>query len=115
MRTRSPLLGRRGAPLRSDGFEHVADIMVGSFYDPELEEGAHSSDLVPRRDRRAADACVRPAPFAARAPGEPLVGAAAVHELLKGWRRRLANGPGLPAAAAAPHQESTAPRARSSN
>src|SRR6185369_5702373 len=25
--------------LRTDGFEHVADIMVGSFYDPELDEG----------------------------------------------------------------------------
>ena len=28
--------------LRTDGFEHVADIMVGSFYDPDLDEGAPS-------------------------------------------------------------------------
>ena len=27
---------------RTDGFSNVADIMVGSFYDPDLEEGARS-------------------------------------------------------------------------
>ena len=32
--------------LRSDGFEHVADIMVGSFYDPELEQGCAFEELI---------------------------------------------------------------------
>ena len=32
--------------LRTDGFEHVADIMVGSFYDPELEEGCAFEELI---------------------------------------------------------------------
>ena len=37
------------APLhlrRTDGFEHVADIMVGSFYDPELDEGCAFEELI---------------------------------------------------------------------
>ena len=54
--------------LRTDGFAHVADIMVGSFYDPDLEEGLclRGADLVPRWDRRAADAGVHP--LSRRAP-----------------------------------------------
>ena len=32
--------------LRTDGFEHVADIMVGSFYDPELDEGCAFEELI---------------------------------------------------------------------
>ena len=32
--------------LRTDGFEHVADIMVGSFYDPVLEEGCAFEELI---------------------------------------------------------------------
>ena len=31
---------------RTDGFEHVADIMVGSFYDPELDEGCAFEELI---------------------------------------------------------------------
>ncbi len=40
---------RRTAPqhlLRTDGFQHVADIMVGSFYDPELDEGCAFEELI---------------------------------------------------------------------
>ena len=33
--------------LRTDGFEHVGDIMVGSFDDPELEEGCAFEELIP--------------------------------------------------------------------
>ena len=39
----------RSAPqhlLRTDGFQHVADIMVGSFYDLELEEGCAFEELI---------------------------------------------------------------------
>ena len=32
--------------LRTDGFAHVADIMVGSFYDPDLEEGCAFEELI---------------------------------------------------------------------
>ena len=32
--------------LRTDGFEHVADIMVGSFYDPDLDEGCAFEELI---------------------------------------------------------------------
>ena len=31
---------------RTDGFAHVADIMVGSFYDPELDEGCAFEELI---------------------------------------------------------------------
>ena len=32
--------------LRTDGFTHVADIMVGSFYDPDLDEGCAFEELI---------------------------------------------------------------------
>ena len=45
-----PLRGfSSGAPghlLRTDGFANVADIMVGSFYDPELDEGCAFEELI---------------------------------------------------------------------
>ena len=37
----------RAAHLRrTDGFEHVADIMVNSFYDPDLDEGCAFEELI---------------------------------------------------------------------
>ena len=96
-RTRS----RRSRPprprhlLRTDGFAHVADIMVGSFYDPELDEGCAFEELIcfhggiggpqtrpfilhPRAPRGAAGADHRrrerarhPRRLAAAAPGRP--------------------------------------------
>jgi hypothetical protein len=61
----------RSAPqhlLRTDGFQHVGDIMVGSFYDPELEGGCAFEELIclPRRARRPPDAPVHPSPVALR-------------------------------------------------
>ena len=45
-----PLATSRRTPaahlLRTDGFEHVADIMVGSFYDPPLDEGCAFEELI---------------------------------------------------------------------
>jgi hypothetical protein len=32
--------------LRTDSFRHVADIMVGSFYDPSLDEGCAFEELI---------------------------------------------------------------------
>ena len=37
---------RRSTCVRTDGFEHVADIMVGSFYDPMLDEGCAFEELI---------------------------------------------------------------------
>ena len=86
-------LGPRAAEhlLRSDGFAHVADIMVGSFYDPVMDEGCAFEELISFHGGLGGP---QTAPFLLHpetlpVPAEPIVGAAAVHELLVGWRRRL--------------------------
>ena len=50
--------------LRTDGFQHVADIMVGQLLRPRARGGLRlrGADLLPRRHRRAADAAVHPPP-----------------------------------------------------
>src|SRR5690242_3939503 len=76
---------------RSDGFPHVADIMVGSFYDPVLDEGCAFEELISFHGGLGGPQ-TRPfilGPPSLPLPGEPLIGAAAVHELLVGWRREL--------------------------
>jgi uncharacterized membrane protein YvlD (DUF360 family) len=80
--------------LRTDGFEHVADIMVGSFYDPALDEGCAFEELISFHGGIGGEQ-TRPfllAPVELPLPEEPIVGAAAVHGVLSDWRRRL-NGP----------------------
>ena len=59
--------------LRTDGFEHVADIMVGSFYDPELDEGCAFEELICFHGghRRPPDAPVHPPPGAPRGAAGP--------------------------------------------
>ena len=54
--------------LRTDGFDHVADIMIGSFYDAVDGDGlrVRGADLVPRRHRRPADPAFHPASRGAR-------------------------------------------------
>ena len=91
-----------GHLLRTDGFPHVADIMIGSFYDPELDEGCAFEELISFHGGLGGPQ-TRPfilypdrLPF----PDEPLVGAASVHGLLEGWRELL-NGKLEPAAAQA--------------
>jgi len=77
--------------LRTDGFEHVADIMVGSFYDPELDEGCAFEELISFHGGIGGTQ-TRPFllyPDHLPTPTEPLVGAAAVHDVLLDWRRRL--------------------------
>jgi uncharacterized membrane protein YvlD (DUF360 family) len=81
--------------LRTDGFEHVADIMVGSFYDPALDEGCAFEELISFHGG-IGGAQTRPfllAPAHLPLPDDPIVGAAAVHGILSGWRRDL-NGRG---------------------
>jgi hypothetical protein len=81
--------------LRTDGFEHVADIMVGSFYDPELDEGCAFEELI---SFHGGIGGTQTQPFLLYPerlplPDEPLVGAASVHRVLLDWRRRLNGTP----------------------
>jgi hypothetical protein len=78
--------------LRTDGFPHVADIMVGSFYDPDLEEGCAFEELISFHGGMGGP---QTQPFILHPvelplPEEPIVGAEQVHGLLAGWRRALA-------------------------
>jgi uncharacterized membrane protein YvlD (DUF360 family) len=81
-----------GAHLRrTDGFEHVADIMVNSFYDPELEQGCAFEELISFHGGVGGP---QTQPFILRPvhlpmPAGPIVGAVAVHDLLLEWRRAL--------------------------
>jgi uncharacterized membrane protein YvlD (DUF360 family) len=76
---------------RTDRFPHVADIMVGSFYNPELDEGCAFEELISFHgglggpQTRPFILCSAGLPL----PTEPIIGAAAVHELLSGWRAML--------------------------
>jgi uncharacterized membrane protein YvlD (DUF360 family) len=76
---------------RTDGFAHVADIMVGSFYDPELEEGCAFEELISFHGGlggpQTRPFILHPVELPLR--DEPIVGAAAVHGVLAGWRRSL--------------------------
>jgi uncharacterized membrane protein YvlD (DUF360 family) len=77
--------------LRTDGFRHVADIMVGSFYDPALEEGCAFEELISFHGGIGGPQ-TRPFllyPASLPLPAEPIVGAAAVHGLLASWREHL--------------------------
>ena len=87
---------------RTDGFEHVADIMVNSFYDPALDQGCAFEELISFHGGLGGPQ-TQPFilhPVALPMPEEPIVGAAAVHDLLAGWRRSLqgAERTGTPAA-----------------
>ena len=89
--------------LRTDGFEHVADIMVGSFYDADLDEGCAFEELISFHGGIGG--------FQTRAfilhpthlevPTGPILGAASVHAILAGWRQQL-QGRGMQAPAEHP-------------
>ena len=92
--------------LRSDGFEHVADIMVGSFYDPALEEGCAFEELICFHGGLGGPQTRPFLLYPATLPlaDDPLVGAAAVNALLLGWRREL-QGPAEEQSAKPPETE----------
>jgi uncharacterized membrane protein YvlD (DUF360 family) len=80
--------------LRTDGFEHVADIMVGSFYDPELDEGCAFEELISFHGGIGGFQ-TRPFilhPSHLEVPPGPILGAASVHGILAGWRQILQAG-----------------------
>jgi hypothetical protein len=76
---------------RTDGFPHVADIMVNSFFDPVTEEGCAFEELISFHGGMGGPQTqpfiLHPAQL--ESPAEPLVGAEAVHRLLRGWRTEL--------------------------
>jgi uncharacterized membrane protein YvlD (DUF360 family) len=80
--------------LRTDGFEHVGDIMVGSFYDPDLDEGCAFEELISFHGGMGG-LQTRPFilhPTRLEVPEGPILGAAAVHGILAGWRQQLQGG-----------------------
>ncbi len=77
--------------LRTDGFAHVADIMVNSFYDEQLDEGCAFEELISFHGGMGGPQ-TRPFllhPVELLAPDEPIIGAEAAHRVLAGWRRAL--------------------------
>ena len=90
--------------LRTDGFEHVADIMVGSFYDADLDEGCAFEELISFHGGIGGPQ-TRPFilhPAQLEVPEGPIVGAASVHAILSGWRQQLRAGGAGDSAAEAP-------------
>jgi uncharacterized membrane protein YvlD (DUF360 family) len=77
--------------LRTDGFTHVADIMVGSFYDPDLDTGCAFEELISFHGGIGGPQTRPFLLFPDRLPltDEPIVGAARVHDVLMSWRRLL--------------------------
>ena len=79
---------------RADGFPHVADIMVNSFYDPVTEEGCAFEELISFHGGMGGPQTrpfvLHPAHLAA--PPGPPVGAEAVHRLLRAWRAECNDG-----------------------
>lgn len=99
--------------LRADGFPHVADIMVNSFYDPVTEEGCAFEELISFHGGMGGPQ-TQPFllhPVTLPVPDAPIVGAEAVHRLLRDWRAAC-NGGQTPALA--PSSPSAVARATAS-
>jgi uncharacterized membrane protein YvlD (DUF360 family) len=77
--------------LRTDGFPHVADIMIGSFYDPDLDEGCAFEELISFHGGLGGSQTrafiLHPADL--ELADEPIIGAAHVHDILLEWRHQL--------------------------
>ena len=81
--------------------------MVGSFYDPVLDEGCAFEELISFHGGLGG---IQTQPFILYptdlpAPDGPIIGAAAVHGLLLGWRRHLQPQRAQPAGEATPASE----------
>jgi uncharacterized membrane protein YvlD (DUF360 family) len=81
--------------LRTDGFPHVADLMVNSFYDPQFDEGCAFEELISFHGGlggpQTQPFILHPASLPA--PADPIVGAAEVHAVLTAWRSALQGAP----------------------
>jgi hypothetical protein len=79
---------------RADGFEHAPDILLGSFYDPALEEGCAFEELISFHGGIGGPQ-TRPFvlhPVTLPEPTEPVIGAETLHHVLAGWRASLVDG-----------------------
>jgi uncharacterized membrane protein YvlD (DUF360 family) len=77
--------------LRTHGFAHAPDLLVGSFYDPALDEGCAFEELISFHGGLGGPQ-TRPFvlhPAELPLPAEPIVGAEALHRVLVGWRKLL--------------------------
>jgi uncharacterized membrane protein YvlD (DUF360 family) len=85
--------------LRTHGFAHAPDILVGSFYDPALDEGCAFEELISFHGGLGGSQTQPFLLYPARlpAPEQPLVGAETLHRVLVGWRRLLEGEPATPA------------------
>jgi uncharacterized membrane protein YvlD (DUF360 family) len=77
--------------LRTDGFAHTPDILVGSFFDPSLEEGCAFEELISFHGGIGGPQtrAFLLHPVELPVPATPLRGAASINRLLRGWRARL--------------------------
>jgi uncharacterized membrane protein YvlD (DUF360 family) len=77
--------------VRTDGFTHAPDVMLGSFYDDALDEGCAFEELISFHGGlgglQTRPFILHPGSFSL--PDERIVGAASVHALLRGWRLQL--------------------------
>jgi uncharacterized membrane protein YvlD (DUF360 family) len=77
--------------LRTSSFKHVADIMVGSFYDPAVDEGCAFEELISFHGGLGGPQ-TRPFvlhPASLPAPTQPVIGAEQLHHHLVSWRELL--------------------------
>jgi uncharacterized membrane protein YvlD (DUF360 family) len=79
---------------RTDSFSNAPDLLVNSFYDPHSDEGAAFEELIGFHGglggKQAHPFVMYPKVFSV--PDEPLVGAAAIHRLFKGWLADVKDG-----------------------
>jgi hypothetical protein len=81
--------------LRADAFAHAPDILVNSFYDPELDQGCAFEELISFHGGLGGPQ-TRPFllhPAELPVPARGIVGAADVHDLMSGWRWTLQGEP----------------------
>jgi uncharacterized membrane protein YvlD (DUF360 family) len=85
--------------LRTHGFAHAPDLLVGSFYDPALDEGCAFEELISFHGGLGGSQTQAFLLYPAQlpAPEEPLVGAETLHRVLAGWRRLLEGASATPA------------------
>jgi uncharacterized membrane protein YvlD (DUF360 family) len=76
---------------RSDSFRNAPDLFANSFYDPQLDEGCAFEELISFHGGMGGSQtrAFILAPAHLPLPDAPLVGATAVHDVLKGWRSSL--------------------------
>jgi uncharacterized membrane protein YvlD (DUF360 family) len=91
--------------LRTDAFAHTGDIMVNSFYDPELDQGCAFEELVSFHGGMGGPQtrAFLLAPVGLPGAEEPIVGAESVHRILVHWRSFLEQGAPAPEIVAAAH------------